>query len=103
MTHRVQLFYLATRLISLKVFLQSFRESQIPHKSVNLLFILEIVIDRLTDLWGSSLLQTDFKNTCVRQKQHTPSSLICAVIALPLPQFGCPAMLESTYSCVTLV
>ena len=66
MTHRVQLSYLATKLISHKVFLQSFRESQFSHKSANLFFILEIVIDKLADLWGGSLQQPDFKNTCVR-------------------------------------
>ena len=37
--------------ISHKVFLKSFRKSQIPHKSVNLFCILVIVKDQLTDLW----------------------------------------------------
>ena len=30
-----------------------FRESQFPHTSVNLFFILVIVREKLTDLWGS--------------------------------------------------
>ena len=40
-------------LISHKVFRTSFCKSQFPHKSVNLFFILVIVMDKLTDLWGS--------------------------------------------------
>ena len=39
-------------LISHKVFLQQFNKSQCPHKSVNLFFILVIVQEKLTDLWG---------------------------------------------------
>ena len=39
--------------ISHEVFFKSFCKSQFPHKSVNLFFILVIVKDRLTDLWGS--------------------------------------------------
>ena len=42
----------ALKLISRKVFLQSFCNSQFPHKSVNSLFISVIVKDKLTDLWG---------------------------------------------------
>jgi len=41
-----------TRFISQKVFIKSFGKSQFPHKSVNLFFILVIVKDTLTDLWG---------------------------------------------------
>ena len=37
------------KLISHKVFWKS----QFPHKSVNLLFILVVIKDKLTDLWGS--------------------------------------------------
>ena len=40
-------------LISHKVFSQSFCKSPFPHKSVNLLSILVIVKNTLTDLWGS--------------------------------------------------
>ena len=50
-------------LISHKVFLKSFCKSQLPNKSVNLFFILVIVKDKLTDLWGSCLFPNDFKNT----------------------------------------
>jgi hypothetical protein len=39
--------------ISYKVFSKSFYMSQRPHKSVNLFSVLEIVKDKLTDLWGS--------------------------------------------------
>jgi hypothetical protein len=35
------------------VLLKSFCKSQFPHKFVNLFFILVIVKDKLTDLWGS--------------------------------------------------
>ena len=42
----------ASDLISHKVFLKSFCKSQFPHKSVNLFFILVIMKDELTDLWG---------------------------------------------------
>ena len=38
-------------------------KSQFPHKSVNLIFMLVITKNKLTDLWGSSLLQNDFINT----------------------------------------
>ena len=40
-------------LISQKIFIKSFRESQFPHKSVTSFFILVTVKDKLTDLWGS--------------------------------------------------
>jgi len=40
-------------LISHKLFIESFRKSPFPHKSVNLIFILVIVKDELTDLRGS--------------------------------------------------
>ena len=39
--------------ISHKVVLTSIFKSRFPHKSVNLFFILVIVKDKLTDLWGS--------------------------------------------------
>ena len=38
-------------------------KSQFPHKFANLLFMSVIVSDKLTDLWGSKLLQNDFKTT----------------------------------------
>ena len=50
-------------LISHTVLLKSFCRSQFPHKFVNLFFILVIVKGKLTDLWGSSLLQSGFQNT----------------------------------------
>ena len=43
----------ARALISQKVFIQLFRKSHFPHKSVNLFFILVIVKGKLTDLCGS--------------------------------------------------
>jgi len=42
-------------------FKSRFGKSRFPHKSVNLFFIL--VKDKLTDLWGSLLVQNDLKNT----------------------------------------
>ena len=41
--------------ISHKVFLRSFRRSQLPHKSVNLFFTITNVKYKLTDLCGNSL------------------------------------------------
>jgi hypothetical protein len=38
--------------ISHKVCLKSFCKNQFPHKFVNLFFVLVIVKDKLTDLWG---------------------------------------------------
>jgi len=38
--------------ISHKVFFESFCKSQFPQNPVNLFFILVIVKDKLTDLWG---------------------------------------------------
>ena len=43
--------------------IKSFYKSQFLHKSVNLFFTSVIVKDKLTDLWGSSLLRNDSKNT----------------------------------------
>ena len=39
--------------VSQKVLIKSFRRSKFPHKSVNIFFILVIVKDKFTDLWGS--------------------------------------------------
>ena len=49
-------------------FFQSFRKSQFPHKSVNLFFILVIVKDKLTDLWGGGVdfFKMTSKTLCVR-------------------------------------
>ena len=41
------------KFISHQVFPKSFCISQFSHKSVNLIFTLVIVKDKLTDLWGS--------------------------------------------------
>ena len=49
-------YLLSPELISHKLFLKSFCKSQFPHKFVNLFFILDIVMDKLTDLWRSKLL-----------------------------------------------
>ena len=66
---------LTNEIISHEVFLKSFRKSHFPHKSVNLFFILVMVKDKLTDLWGSRLLQNDFKHTLckIREKLAVPS------------------------------
>jgi hypothetical protein len=39
--------------ISQKMFTQLFCKGHFPHKSVNLFFILVIMQDKVTDLWGS--------------------------------------------------
>jgi hypothetical protein len=49
--------------ISHKVFLKTFCRSQLPHKPVNLSFTITYIKNQLTNLWGSSVLQNDFKNT----------------------------------------
>ena len=43
------------------MFQKSFGKSQFPHKFVNSFFILVIIKDKLTDLWGNWLLQ----NNCI--------------------------------------
>ena len=49
--------------ISHNVFSNSLIKSEFLQKSVDLFFILVVVQDKLTDLWGSGTLQNDFKNT----------------------------------------
>jgi len=48
--------------ISRKVFIKLFCKIQFPHKSVNVLFITEIMKDTLTDLCGNWFLQNDCIN-----------------------------------------
>ena len=45
--------------ISQKVFIMSFFKGQLPHKSVNLFFILVIPMNKLTNICGNRLLQND--------------------------------------------
>jgi len=45
-------YFLTPTLISHQVFFKIVRRSQFPQKSVNLIFILVIVKDKLTSLWG---------------------------------------------------
>ena len=52
--------------VSHKVFVQLFGKSQFPYKSVNLFFILVIVKDKLTSLWGVDFCKTTLKPLCVR-------------------------------------
>ena len=49
--------------ISHTVFIQLFCESQFPHVSVNLFFMLSTIKDKSTDLCGNRLLRDDFRNT----------------------------------------
>ena len=49
-----------------EVFLKSFCKSQFPYKFVNLFFVLVIVNDELTNLWGRWLLQNQ-QLCCVLQ------------------------------------
>ena len=44
--------------ISQKLFIKSFCKSQFPHKSSNLFFILVIIKDTLTNLWGNLFFKT---------------------------------------------
>jgi len=50
-------------ILSQAVFIKSFCKSQVPHKSVNLSFIITNVKNKLTDLCGNGLLKNDFINT----------------------------------------
>ena len=50
-------------LISQKVFMKLFCKSLFQQKCVNLVFILVIIKDKLTDLCGNGLLQNDVINT----------------------------------------
>ena len=47
---RFSIFPVAAKFISQKVFITSFYKSQFPHKSVNSLFVLVMIKDKLTDL-----------------------------------------------------
>ena len=42
--------------------MKSFWKSQYPHTSVNLFFILVMIKDKLTDLYGNWLLKNDVVN-----------------------------------------
>jgi hypothetical protein len=53
----------AQELISQKVFIQWFRKSRFPHKSVNLSCVTTNIKDKLTDLCGNLLLQDDITNS----------------------------------------
>ena len=56
--------------VSQKVFTKSFSNSQFPHKSVNLFFILVTIKDKSTDLGGDWLLRNNFTNTfCERRSE----------------------------------
>jgi len=62
----------------------------IPTQSVNLFFISDMVKDKLTDLWGDRLLQTDFENPLceIRQNQFQQVMSIVPVqraCSSPLP------------------
>jgi hypothetical protein len=63
-------------------FPHSLCKSQFPHKSVNLFFILVIVKDTLTVLWGIGLLQNDFKKTSC---EITLLGNFCALLHSPFP------------------
>ena len=47
---------------SRKVFIESFRKGQFPHKSVQLFFILAIMKHRLKNMCGNRLLRNDVVN-----------------------------------------
>ena len=49
--------------ISQNMFIRSFCKSQFPHKSAKISFVLVIIKDMLTDLYGNWLLQNNFVNT----------------------------------------
>ena len=57
-----------------------FRNSNFPHKSVDLSFILVMIQDKLTDLCGNRLLQDDFiKNICeVKVRRVSGVGGLCA-------------------------
>ena len=43
--------------------IKSLCTSQLPHKFVNQFFILVMIKDKLTNLWGNQLLHSNFINT----------------------------------------
>jgi hypothetical protein len=53
----------ASKLISQKVLVKSFSKIQLPHKSVNVSFIITNVKNKLTDVCGNRLLQNGLINT----------------------------------------
>ena len=63
--------------ISQNCFTMSFGKSQFPHKSVNIFFILVMIKDKLTDLSGNRLLQTDFRITFC-EINTTPCAPLCS-------------------------
>ena len=65
--------------ISPKVFLRSFCKGRFPHKSVNLSFNVTDMKNKLTDLCGNRLLQSDFKNTWCRWLLNFYQSLLVTV------------------------
>ena len=56
-------WWVSCSLVSHKVFSRLFCESQLPHKSVNVFFIISNVTNNLKNLCGNWLLQNDFINT----------------------------------------
>ena len=48
-------------------------ESQLPHKTVNLLFHLVIVNNKLTILWGGWLSKNHVINTLCEEKRALPT------------------------------
>jgi hypothetical protein len=72
--HRMTSGHKLANSISHDVFLKSFCNSQFPHKSVSLSFILVMMAVKLTDLLGNSFLQNNTINTfCeIKAKVYVP-------------------------------
>jgi len=62
--------------ISHTVFIKSFCKSQLPHKSVNVSFIITDIKNKLTDLCGNGLLQKNFINILceIRKRGEEPDA-----------------------------
>jgi len=72
--------------------------------TVNLFFILVIVKDRLTYLWGSWLLHNDFKNTLWEIRSFTTPTSAPAGTTLDLTRINCKKQwLQCTTSQVALI
>ena len=69
---------MSTALNSQKVFIMSFCKGRIPHKSVNLSFIITHMKNKLTDLCGNRLLPNDIINAfCERRLRRANRAEPC--------------------------
>ena len=84
------------KLSHIKCFEQPFCKSQFPRKSVNLFFMLVMMKDKLTDLCGNRLLQSDYVNTfCEISTLPSEGGVACCVLRQSLGR-GCQKSILSS-------